>query len=541
MYCILGSKVDNLQKGLTWISQHAKITLPTLPPDILLLSGDSMKEMVAPISAAAVGSSSSGDDEGIVGSLIEHFEKALEVERNFYAIMLGIWLFFILVGIMVVLWHSGGKDKYDEVMARRRIARGDMDGEDIGKSKFWPWEKEDHPIYDQHAEKERQFRGTSPSPTKAYPVPRIVETRASTFSGGDGDGGPVRPFVGRNGTFGSTLSSLAAPGQAFLRLASRSRYESDSPVAHDDHQQNRQFTSEKYINLDDPDERGSTTGAADGTGTGTSAQFWVNKWYRAVDTAKGLFPTRGQKHGAALARNGSTRTLGSFGTSQVNTPTRAQYDNWGQAQQDTSGSGSNLPTGGWDMINPQEHGRSLDQSQIHRRTSSSDRYRASKGIYPRPISRAPTLPEGTAVPQMREINPTGQSHNLHPTIDPFDDNDDDYSDSEVLAPVAKGDKHDSIDYLEPKTRDYGYEEELLSPAMSASTSTSSLNSYYHVNSVHVGSADRVKVKTGTAALAEIFKNMDQDKNAAARERSNGSGTQANPFATPFDEYRSNRI
>jgi hypothetical protein len=77
--------------------------------------------------------------------------------------------------------------------------------------------------------------------------------------------------------------------------------------------------------------------------------------------------------------------------------------------------------------------------------------------------------------------------------------------------------------------------------MSASTSTSSLNSYYHVNSVHVGSADRVKVKTGTAALAEIFKNMDQDKNAAARERSNGSGTQANPFATPFDEYRSNRI
>ncbi len=56
MYCILGSKIDNLEQGLTWISQNAKIKLPTLPADILMLSNASMNELATPVAAAAVGS-----------------------------------------------------------------------------------------------------------------------------------------------------------------------------------------------------------------------------------------------------------------------------------------------------------------------------------------------------------------------------------------------------------------------------------------------------------------------------------------------------
>lgn len=61
LYCILGSKIDNLQTAMKWVSQHAHITLPTLPPDVLLLSKDHMNEMASPIVAAAMGGG--GDQE----------------------------------------------------------------------------------------------------------------------------------------------------------------------------------------------------------------------------------------------------------------------------------------------------------------------------------------------------------------------------------------------------------------------------------------------------------------------------------------------
>lgn len=113
MYCILGSKIDSLSSALTWLRDHGRITLPTLPPDVLMLTPEAMGEMTGPISAAAVGSSNGrGDDEGIVGDLIRHAQKAIEYERNFYAILLGVWLGFALIGLGVVLWNSGGEGRW---------------------------------------------------------------------------------------------------------------------------------------------------------------------------------------------------------------------------------------------------------------------------------------------------------------------------------------------------------------------------------------------------------------------------------------------
>lgn len=111
VYCILGSKITSLEKGLTWVSEHAHIDLPTVPPDVLQLPASSTQELAAPISAAAVGDPES-PDSGAVGKLIRHFEGALKTERLLYGIMLAAYALLLLIGIAVVVWHSGGRDAW---------------------------------------------------------------------------------------------------------------------------------------------------------------------------------------------------------------------------------------------------------------------------------------------------------------------------------------------------------------------------------------------------------------------------------------------
>jgi len=479
MYCILGSKIDTLQQGLTWMSEHAQVALPRLPPDVLLLSDASMSEIAQPISAAAVGSSSGDDDdEGVVGTLITHFQKALEVERTFYAILLGVWLAFALIGLLVVVWNSGVSDRYDTWRDSRRT-----DGEKGGRSGpvAWPWKKE-HPIYAQHTEDERRFRGTSPSPA----LPHIAEpTSSEKGPGPNADSffnystSPPRPFVPRTGTFGSTISSLAAPGQAFLKLSGRGRSDDNARLTDGN-------TSEKYNSFVEP-----RTPRDEFEILETPPPFWVNKFYRAVDSARSVFPTRGQKHGAALGRSASDETAQPTSASQASPSAIPPPVLSGESQ--------------WSLVDPAAIGRALDSPSEFSRYPVHPVHPTSS--YPRRLSRAPTLTHGAVVSR--------DARNI------FDD------------PPTLPSKSEAIDYLTAEPRDFGdYEYEhtrardadmgVLSPA-------SSTASYIH-GEAHVESANRVQ--TGTAALAAILANMDNKRTGKER---------IDPFANSRDVGRENRI
>ena len=342
IYCILGSKITNLEQGLTWVHDHAQLTLPTLPTNILMLSNSSMDEITTPIVAAAVGSGSSGDD-GVVGDLIDHFESALTVERNFYAILLGIWLFFALVGLGVVIWHSGGSERVDRWCARHNC------------NFSWPLRKSKARETD-----EKRFRGVDDE--------GVSEKQSASHT--DRSFLDTRPVPARSGTFGAlSLSSLVAPGQAFLRLNPRSSTASRPvPPAHE---------LNSMCEGDNPVDRDILT----------PQPFWVNKFYRAVETASRMFPTRGQKLGAAIQRNTSQRTERSFGASQLP---------------------SALPTGQTEWIHPDPEtiGHAVGDS----RYPSLAMYQApmvddsANSWKPRPMSRAPTLPEGTMIPRTRRPN-----------------------------------------------------------------------------------------------------------------------------------------
>jgi len=427
MYCILGSKIDTLQKGLTWMSEHAQVSLPKLPSNVLLLSDSSMQEITQPISAAAVGSSSSEDDQGVVGTLIAHFESALETERTFYAILLGVWLGFALIGLIIVLWNSGGSDRYDAWRGARRNNGGDGYPGYGTEKKAWPWNKE-HPIADQyeHSEEEKVFRGLSP----ASLPPRVVgpnEKENGSFKlrsdYGDNDGNPQpRPHVARNNTLGSTFSSLAAPGQAFLKLTGNGKTNTDNVRLTDG------GSSEKYTLSADAGPRQvdhDRYDADDHDDLQSPPPFWVNKFYRAVDTAKNLFPTRGQKHGAALNRNGSVRTDASFGASQAVTP----ISPWAKRDMGIPRDRHSIREPKWAMVDPRTIGRAVDglddmddDMRYPGQTSSS---------YPRRLSRAATFGEGATT--IVGSNFGSGSKNV-------------LDDSMPVPPR----KHDSIDYLQER-------------------------------------------------------------------------------------------
>jgi hypothetical protein len=478
LYCILGSKVDNLQAGLNWLSIHARVTLPTVPDNILMLSDESMAEIATPIAAAAVGTSDTDDDQGVVGKLIAHFEQALVWERNFYAIMLGVWLGLALIGLIVVLWHSGGRDRYH---SWRGTTPSDDDAGQGGRK--WPWgnENDQHPIYDNYAEKE--FRGITPTGD----VPHIVEpgpnsarspgqnrTSTSFFDyprGANGD--TQRPFVPRKGTFGGSISSLVAPGQAFLKMTGRG-------ISNDGHDRlvEKGETSEKY-NID-PEYDEKNDDALE-----SPPPFWVNRFYGGL---KSLFPTRGQKHGAALERNGSQRTDPSFGASQMPSAVTPRGD-WAEPSgQNQNGNAQ------WAMNEVPAQGRSTNPFDDQGGSREYPPHPASHPIYPRPLSRAPTPHKGGQLPRTTVIPPLPSKVYERDSVD--------YLDSE-----AEFDPYDDIN-----------EEKRLPVASPASSSVEYFAAgpvMESVNRVNVGGG-RYPSHSASAALEEVISKKRLEQGSGVR-------------------------
>lgn len=109
VYCILGSKIDNMETALTWIKDNARVTLPTIDSSILMLSNSTMDDVSTPIAAAAAGDASSGDGQqapGVIAKLFDKYEDALRKQRDIAAIFLGLYGAILLIGLCVFVWKT---------------------------------------------------------------------------------------------------------------------------------------------------------------------------------------------------------------------------------------------------------------------------------------------------------------------------------------------------------------------------------------------------------------------------------------------------
>lgn len=181
---------------MTWVSEHAHITLPTVPIDVLQLSKQSTEELATPLAAAAVGGDNG--DGGAIDKLVNHFESALKAERMIYTILLALYGLVVLVGLLIVIWHSGGAEKYAAWRDRRKRS-DDVQEEasrsfvDLGQNRRSPWQRIP-PL----------FKLYSRSTKKDLPQQSEVESEKISWATRTPSPDEV------------ALRELAAPGQAYL-------------------------------------------------------------------------------------------------------------------------------------------------------------------------------------------------------------------------------------------------------------------------------------------------------------------------------------
>ncbi|WVO15350.1 hypothetical protein L204_103006 [Cryptococcus depauperatus] len=398
MYCILGSKINNLEKGLTWISEHASVTLPTLPSDILLLSKNSMNEITTPIVAAAVGTdSSNGNDGGAVGTLINHFESALKVERTFYGVMLCAWLVLLIIGLAVVIWNSGNNEQmmhWRDILFAKFINTSER--ENRQKWKVWSeksWATKT--AKNAHSYEDDPFNNyVSNIRNKEEHYLRVRDSQSDILHSPSS----IKTFQG-------TSASLVAPDRNCFKTSGNSRIA--TPVSDDD--DNRPFAMEQSSethtlhNGNPPLSRCSDI--RDIGQTNSPIPFWVDRFYGAYEGVKSFFPSRGQLHGAAVRRKASQSSETSFGASRVPTARSpgadwANYPPFGQSKNSRS----------WVVSDPNNIGRAIggDDEQDAKITDEQKPHQ----VYPRCLSRASTLCEGIPVPM---TDPPGSCHDISTT------------------------------------------------------------------------------------------------------------------------------
>lgn len=112
--CLIGLKIAGIQKGLTWVSDNAKVTFPEFQPDLFSLGaaasiasnstdGDSF--------LASPGTSASDDITNAVVKVAAKLEDGIQSEAAIAGALVGIWLFIVLLGFCRVLFAMLTRDK----------------------------------------------------------------------------------------------------------------------------------------------------------------------------------------------------------------------------------------------------------------------------------------------------------------------------------------------------------------------------------------------------------------------------------------------
>ncbi|KAK0476755.1 hypothetical protein IW261DRAFT_1566831 [Armillaria novae-zelandiae] len=126
--CLIGSKVDAIENVLTFLNENLKVDLPLMNESALVLSQSSIDEASQPIAAAAALGSGSGDEnDGLVGKLVRAYAASLKKERIMFAIFLALWGVVVLMAICILLWHTHGKG-WVEARKRRKWEREQRSG-----------------------------------------------------------------------------------------------------------------------------------------------------------------------------------------------------------------------------------------------------------------------------------------------------------------------------------------------------------------------------------------------------------------------------
>ncbi|QIW97866.1 hypothetical protein AMS68_003384 [Peltaster fructicola] len=109
--CLVLLKIKGIEKGLTWVSDHAHVDFPGLSPDVFSL-GAASKVSGTESDILATGSSNKASNEiaKIVNHVTDMVAKAIRQETIISACLLIVWVIILLIGFIraLVLFGKGG-------------------------------------------------------------------------------------------------------------------------------------------------------------------------------------------------------------------------------------------------------------------------------------------------------------------------------------------------------------------------------------------------------------------------------------------------
>ncbi|KAM0754021.1 hypothetical protein T439DRAFT_169746 [Meredithblackwellia eburnea MCA 4105] len=117
VFCLIGSKVEGISKALTFIHDHAHLSLPTVSPTIFVLSPNRTSELTDSLTSP----NSTVSTTSVVNSLIDKYAASLRSQRTGFVICLAVWGFILLMGLIGVWWKSGGEERWRNRKGRRPV------------------------------------------------------------------------------------------------------------------------------------------------------------------------------------------------------------------------------------------------------------------------------------------------------------------------------------------------------------------------------------------------------------------------------------
>lgn len=115
MNCLIGLKIAGIQKGLDWISDHAKVEFPTLPNNTFSLGAvasiASEKNNASDSFLAAPSSEATDKITAAVVRLTNRIASAIRTEAIISTCILLIWVLMVVIGMLRALTLWFGRDK----------------------------------------------------------------------------------------------------------------------------------------------------------------------------------------------------------------------------------------------------------------------------------------------------------------------------------------------------------------------------------------------------------------------------------------------
>ncbi|GAA5880772.1 hypothetical protein JCM1840_001368 [Sporobolomyces johnsonii] len=124
VYCLVGSKVNDISTALTWLHSNAHISLPTVSHSVLLLSTNRSTELTDSLTS----SNSSVSTTSIVDKMVNSYVHSLEQQRMGFFVAIGIWALVVVMGLIGVWWRSRGEAQFERW--RGKPVGGGGDGAD---------------------------------------------------------------------------------------------------------------------------------------------------------------------------------------------------------------------------------------------------------------------------------------------------------------------------------------------------------------------------------------------------------------------------